>query len=126
MFPAIMPWSMTGCGDPCAMGSDQEAAHICAGVERATLPERWPFLKTPECKNNVEDMVSRARTLAMKRMINKTLTASAWKKVCTVQSALAKNYETYVSIVKDLLPTKLGSQDVLNVCLMQASTDMKK
>jgi hypothetical protein len=41
-------------------------------------------------------------------------------------SALVKNDETYVSIVKDLLPTKPGSQDVLDVCLMQALIDMKK
>jgi hypothetical protein len=39
-----------GGGDPCAMSSSQEAAHICAGMERVALPERWPFPKTPECK----------------------------------------------------------------------------
>jgi hypothetical protein len=61
----------------------------------------------------------------MKRMIDKTLTESTQKKACTVQIALAKNYETYVSSVKDLLPTRLGSQDVLDVCLTQASIDMK-
>jgi hypothetical protein len=42
----------------------------------------------------------------MTRMIDKTLSASARKKVCTVQTALANNNETCVSIVKDLLPTK--------------------
>ncbi len=46
-----------GDGDPNAIGSSQEAAHICAGMERVTLQERLPFAKTPECKNNVEDMV---------------------------------------------------------------------
>ncbi len=61
----------------------------------------------------------------MKRMINKTLTASAQKNVCTVRNALTKNNETYMSIVKDFLPTKLGCQDVLDVCLMQACIDMK-
>ncbi len=70
-------------------------------------------------------MVGQARTLAMKRMINKMLTESARKKACTVQTALAKNDDTYVSIVKDLLPTRPGSQDVLDVCLMQASIGMK-
>jgi hypothetical protein len=70
---------------------------------------RGPFPKTPERKSNVEDMedmVSQARTLAMKRMIGKILIASTLKKACTVQTALAKDDETYVSIVKDLLQTK--------------------
>ncbi len=112
-----------GSGDPCAMGS-----HICDGVERVAMPEGWPFPKTPKCKSHVEDMddiVSWARTLVMKRMIDKSLTESAWKKACTVQTALAKNDETYVSIVKDLLPLRPGSQDVLDVCLMQASVAAK-
>jgi hypothetical protein len=112
-----------GGDDHCAMGG-----HICDGVERAAMPERWPFLKTPDCKSHVEDVddtVSWARTLAMKRMIDKMLTESARKKACTVQTALAKNDDTYVSIVKKLLPTGPGSQDVLDVCLMQASIDMK-
>jgi hypothetical protein len=71
-----------GGDDPCAMGG-----HICDGMERVAMPERWPFPKTPDRKSQVEDvndMVSWARTLAMKRMINKTLTESAWKKACTV------------------------------------------
>ncbi len=112
-----------GGDDPYAMGG-----YICDGVERVAMPERWPFLKTPDLKSHVEDvddMVGQARTLAIKRMINKTLTESAQKKACTVQTALAKNDDTYVSIVKDLLPTGPGSQDSLDVCLTQASIDMK-
>jgi hypothetical protein len=77
-----------GGGDSHAMGSGQEAAHIYAGMERVALPERWPFAKTPECKNNVEDMVGWARTLAMTRIIDKTLSASAQKKACTVHLRL--------------------------------------
>jgi hypothetical protein len=112
-----------GYDDPCAMG-----IHICDGVERVAMPERWPFPKTPDRKSHIEDvddMVSRARTLAMKRMINKMLMESTRKKAWTVQTALAKNDETYVSIVKDLLPTGPGSHDVLDVCLTQASIDIK-
>ena len=115
--------SVCGGGDPPAVGSSQ-AAHNCAHVERVALLEIWPFVKSPECNNHVADMVDRANTRAMMRMINKTLSASTRKKACTVRTALAKNDETYVSIVKDLLPTKLGSQDVLDVCLTQASIDM--
>ncbi len=71
-------------------------------------------------------VVNKVEIVRSLRMIDKTLTASARKKVCTVQTALAKNDETCMSIVKDLLPTKPGSQDVLDVCLMQAFIDMKK
>ncbi len=53
------------------------------------------------------------------------LTESTRKKACSVQTLHAKNDETYVSIVKDLLPTGPGSQDVLDVYLTQASIDMK-
>jgi hypothetical protein len=77
-----------GGDDPCAMGD-----HICDGVERVTMPEQWPCPKTPDCKSHVEDvddMVGRARTLVMKRMINKTLMESTRKKACTLQTALAK------------------------------------
>jgi hypothetical protein len=102
--------------------------HICDGVERIAMPEQWPFPKTPDCKSHVEDfddIVGRERTLAMKRMIDKTLTESARKMACTVRTALAKNDDIYVSIVKDLLPTGPRFEDVLDVCLMQASIDMK-
>jgi hypothetical protein len=112
-----------GGDDPCAMGG-----HICDGVERVVMLERCPFPKTPDRKSHIEDvddMVGRARTIAMKRMINKMLTESTRKKACTVQTALAKNDDTYVSIVKGLLPTGPGSQDILDVCLTQASIDMK-
>jgi hypothetical protein len=47
------------------------------------------------------------------------------KKAYTVRTALANNNETYVTIAKDMLPTKPGSQDVLNVCLTQASLEMQ-
>jgi hypothetical protein len=46
---------------------------------------------------DMDDMVGRERTLAMKRMIVKMLTERAQKKVCAVQNALEKNDETYVS-----------------------------
>jgi hypothetical protein len=79
-----------GDGDPHAMGSGQEGAHIFAAMERVALQERWQFAKTSERKNNVEGMVGYARTLATTRMINKTLSASAGKKACTVQLLLQK------------------------------------
>ncbi len=42
-----------------------------------------------------------------------------------MRTALVNNDDTYVTIAKDMFPTKLGSQDVLNVCLTQASLEMQ-
>ena len=62
----------------------------------------------------------------MKRMMDKSITDSAHKKVCMVQTALANNIETYVSIVRDMIPGAPASQDILEVCLTQASLEVKK
>ena len=61
----------------------------------------------------------------MKRMVDKSISESARKKACKVRTALANNIETYVSIVKDMMPAA-GSQDVLDICLTQASLEVKK
>ncbi len=56
-------------------------------LKRVAMTEQWPFPKTHDRKSHVEDvddMVGQARTLMMKRMINKMLSESAWKKACTV------------------------------------------
>ena len=65
------------------------------------------------------------RTRTMKRMVDKSISESARKKASKVRTALANNVETYVSIVKDMMPAA-GSQDVLDICLTQASLEVKK
>jgi hypothetical protein len=62
----------------------------------------------------------------MKRMTDKSITDSAHKKACTVRTALAKTIKTDVSIVRDMIPGTPASQDVLEVCLTQASLEAKK
>jgi hypothetical protein len=59
-------------------------------------------------------------------MTDKSITDSAHKKACTMQTALANNVETYVSIVRDMIPEAPASQAVLEVCLTQASLEAKK
>ena len=81
-----------------------------------SLPENWPF----------DTMVTRTRTRAMKRMTDKSITDSARKKACMVRTALANNVETYVSIVRDMIPGSPASQEILEVCLTQASLEAKK
>jgi hypothetical protein len=46
-------------------------------------------------------------------MTDKSITDSARKMACMVQTALANNVETYVSIVRHMIPRAPASQDVL-------------
>ena len=81
-------------------------------VKRVSVPKGWPFVmaKTPECNNTIlDDMVSRVRTHAMKRMANKDLTVSTQKKACNVKTTLSTNNMTYVTMVKEVLANKPGS-----------------
>jgi hypothetical protein len=87
-----------------------------SAIEKVSMPANWPF----------DDMLTRTRARAMKRMTDRSITDSARKKACTVRTALANNVETYVSIVRDMIPVEPASQDVLNVCLTQASLEAKK
>ena len=89
--------------------------------DRIPTPANWPF-STPERINN---MVGRVRTRSMEMMAGRNLLGCTHTKAYTVRTALANNDETYVTIAKDMLPTKPGSQDVLNVCLTQASLEMQ-
>ena len=90
-------------------------------VDCNPTPANWPF-STPERINN---MVGKVRTCSMEMMANRDLSGSTRERAYTVRTALANNNKTNVTIAKDLLPTKLGSQDILNVCLMQASLEMQ-
>jgi hypothetical protein len=107
-----------------AAAAQEDTASVISSrqsVNRIPAPANWPF-STPERINN---MVGRVRTRSMEMMADRDLSGSTRKKAYTVRTALANNNETYVTIAKDMLPTKPGSQDVLNVCLTQASLEMQ-
>ena len=107
-----------------AAAAQEDTASVISSrqaVECVPAPANWPF-STPERINN---MVGRVRTRSMEMMADRDLSGSTRKKAYTVRTALANNDETYVTIAKDMLPTKPGSQDVLNVCLTQASLEMQ-
>jgi len=87
-----------------------------SAIEKVSMPVNWPF----------DSMLTRTRARAMKRMTDNSITDSARKKACTVQTALANNVETYVSIVRDMIPGAPASQDILEVCLTQALLEAKK
>ena len=87
-----------------------------SAIEKVSTPANWLF----------DSMHTRTRARAMKRMTDKSITDSAHKKACTMQTALANNVETYVSIVRDMIPEAPASQAVLEVCLTQASLEAKK
>ena len=65
-----------------------------SAIEKMSTPANWPF----------NSMLTWTRTQAMKRMMDKSITDSARKKACTVQTALANNVETYVCIVRVMIP----------------------
>ena len=60
----------------------------------------------------------------MMRMGDMTITKGERTKACMVRTGLATDDAVYVSIVKDMMPGMPASQDVLNVCLTQASLEM--
>ncbi len=96
--------------------SDPHTGLKQSAIEKVYTPANWPF----------DTMLTRTRAQAMKRMTDKSITDSSRKKACTVQTALANNVETYVSIVRDMIPGAPALQDVLEVCLTQASLEAKK
>ncbi len=91
------------------------------------MPKGWTLVitKTPECNDTfLDDMDGRVRIRVIKRMANKKLTASTWKKACKVRTALATNDMTYISIVNDSLANKPGPQDIPNYCLTKSPIEM--
>ena len=60
----------------------------------------------------------------MMRMGDMTISKSERTKACMVRTGLATDDAAYVSIVKDMMPGMPASQDILNVCLTQASLEM--
>ena len=87
-----------------------------SAIEKVSTPANWPF----------DSMLTRTRAQAMKRMTDKSITDSACKKACTVQTALANSVEISVSIVRDMILGAPASQHVLKVCLTQALLEAKK
>jgi hypothetical protein len=112
----------TAAGDGVSGGNSGRRARCSDdGVEVVTAPVNWPF-GTPE---RTKKMVSRVRTRSMMRMGDTTLNKSDRTKACVVRTGLATNDETYVSIVNDMVVSGMpASQDVLNVCLTQATLEM--
>ena len=65
-----------------------------SAIEKVSTPANWPF----------DSMLTRRRARAMKRMMDKSITDSTRKKACTVRIALANNAETYICIVRVMIP----------------------
>ena len=87
-----------------------------SAIEKVSTPANWLF----------DTMLTWTRAQAMTRMTDNFITDSERKKACTVRTVLANNFETYISIVRDMIPGAPASQDVLEVCLTQASLEAKK
>ncbi len=59
-------------------------------------------------------------------MIDIYVDAHRQKKAYTLRTALAKHDDSFLTIVKDMIPIAACSQDVLNACLMQALLEQTK
>ncbi len=59
-------------------------------------------------------------------MLDSSIDEKGQKKACTVRTGLVKRDDTFLTIVEDMLPTAVGSQDVLKVCLTQALLEQTK
>jgi hypothetical protein len=68
----------------------------------------------------------RTRSRANAMMLDSSIDADGCKKACTVVTTLAKRNDSFLTIVKDMLPIARGSQDVLNACLTQALLEQTK
>jgi len=110
--------------DLVACGSGGSTSHHSvtpAGLKQSAI-EKVSTL----ANSTFDSMLTWTRARAMMRMTDKSITDSARKKAFTVRTALANNVETYVSIVRDMIPGAPASQDVLEVCLTQALLEVKK
>jgi hypothetical protein len=86
-------------------------------VERIPTPAKWPL----------EQMLTRTRAKATKRMSDMNLDERSRQKTYTVQAVLVKKDEIYTSVFEDIHMQHENpvSQDFLNACLMQVSIEMK-
>ena len=98
-----------------------------SGVVRMPMPLNWPFSAPSNCyPSPFETMTRRTRSRANAMMLGSSVDAHGRKKACTVRTALAKHDNTFFTIAEDMLPTAVGSQDVLNACLTQALLEQTK
>jgi hypothetical protein len=68
--------------------------------------------------------VSRMMTRAMMKMINQSVPRAERNKAFVVQDKLAMGNTAYVGTVVNLMPTMLGTQELLEACMMQASFEL--
>ena len=103
-----------------------EATSVGDIAARVPLPLNWPFCAPSNYPSPVEKMVKRTMSRANSMMLDSSVHVHGQKKACTVRTALAKRDNTFLTIAEDMLPTAAGSQDVLKVCLTQASLEQTK
>jgi hypothetical protein len=93
------------------------------------LTMNWPLCAPSNCyPSPVKKMARRTRFQANSMMLNRSVDVHGRKKACTVpvHTALTKRDDTFLTIVEDMLPTAVGSQDILNACLTQALLEQTK
>ncbi len=119
----------TGLSGSCDNGVAHGGNRGGGGGERTVVPGSKGQVKRIPTTANLpfEQMLTRTRAKATKRMSDMNLDKRSHQKAYTVQAALVKKDEIYTSVFEDIhmQHENLVSQDFLNVCLMQASIEMK-
>ncbi len=103
-----------------------EATSVRDIAARVPLPLNGPFCAPSNYPSPVEKIVRRTMSRANSMMLDSSVDVHGQKKACTVRTAPAKRDDTFLTNVEDMLPTAAGSQDVLKVCLTQASLEQTK
>ena len=86
-----------------------------------------PFLAfdTPEfMRRERKAKVGRVMTRASMKMIDKSVPRAERNKAFIVQDKLATGNAAFVGTIVNLMPTMLGTQDLFNACMTQASFDL--
>ena len=92
---------------------------------RRTRYPPFSVTDTPEfMRRERKAKVGRVMTRALMKMIDQSVPRAERNKAFVVQDKLAMGNTAYVGTVVNLMPTMLGTQELLEACMMQASFEL--
>ncbi len=92
-----------------------------AGGPRVSSFPAHGYSRLPE--EGEETKIGRVTTLATRKMIDPSVPKSKRNKAFAVHDRLVTGNPAFVSTVVNLIPTFLGTQDLLEACMMQVSLE---
>jgi hypothetical protein len=102
------------------IGTSQEIP----GTSRRYEYPTFNLFDTPEwMRKERKAKIGHVKTLATKKMIDPSVPRSERNKAFVIHDRLATGNPAFVSTVVNLMPTLLGSQDLLEACMTQVSLE---